>query len=384
MIKHPKIRRVIKPIEHFLALESASGILLAAFTVIALFIANSGLNNAYQSLLHTMIFGLSLQHWINDGLMAIFFFVVGMEIKRELVSGELASVKKAALPIAAALGGMIGPALIYFSFNPSGAALSGWGIPMATDIAFAVGVLSFFRVPLSLKVFLLALAIVDDLGAVLVIALFYTKDIAAWYLVASALVILITLACRFWGVRAYAFYILLGVAAWFCVLKSGVHATVAGVIMGLITPLRLPESDHSPLEELVTKLHPWMSFAIMPIFAIANAGVSLVGADSSILSNPILQGVSLGLFFGKPAGILLACFLTVKLGLAQLPSGVAWGKLSAVAFLGGIGFTMALFISNLALPLEFEIYSKSGILLGSVASAIVGALLLKLALRSKA
>ncbi len=366
----------------FFALESASAFVLAACTVTALLLANSGASAGYFSLLETRLFGLSLLHWINDGLMAIFFFVVGMEIKRELVIGELASPKKAALPIAAAIGGMVAPALVYLFFNRSVPASQGWGIPMATDIAFAVAVLGFFRVPPALKVFLLALAIVDDLGAVLVIALFYTSSISGPWLAGAAMALLLMILLRKAGVRRYLPFIALGVFTWFCVLKSGVHATVAGVIIGLLTPLRLSgEEEFTPLDDLIHRLHPWVSFGIMPVFALANAGVAL-GAGGVDWGNPVFLGIALGLFLGKPVGILLACRLSVWAGLAQLPGGVRWGQLLAVGLLGGVGFTMALFISSLALPPELEIYSKTGILAGSSASALVGALLL-LALKSR-
>lgn len=380
------LRRILRPVEVFLKLEAASGYILAGCTIIALLIANSAWNGAYQELLHTYVFGLSIHHWINDGLMTIFFFVVGMEIKKEIVAGELSSPRQAALPIAAAVGGMVGPALIYYFFNPEGAGKSGWGIPMATDIAFAVAVLSLFgrRVPLPLKVFLLALAIVDDLGAVLVIAFFYSGGIAGEYLgIASLLFGVIFLLSRV-GVKQYWIYSIFGSVIWYVVLKSGVHATVAGVLLGLFTPLHYPKfhksrDTYSPLQDLVHALHPYVSFGIMPIFALANAGVNLEGVSPAmILESPISLGIILGLFAGKPIGILLASLFCVSLGVARLPTGVRWSDILAVGFLGGIGFTMALFVSSLALPSDLELYSKAGILLGSLLSGIVGAGLLKL------
>lgn len=368
----------------FFATEVSSGALLAFATIVAMALANSPANETYFSILHTYFFGLSLQHWINDGLMVIFFFVVGMEIKREMVAGELSNPKQAALPIAGALGGMIGPALIYYSLNPQYPESRGWGIPMATDIAFAVGILSFFgrRVPFPLKIFLLALAIVDDLGAVLVIAFFYTKEISGPFLGFAALGFSATVLLKKAGIRSYVPYILLGITAWYFVLRSGVHATVAGVLLGLLTPIRFHEDK--PLEDLVHKIHPWVSLAIMPVFALANAGVSLEGANLSALAgNSIFQGVGLGLLIGKPLGIVGFAWLAVKMKIAQLPRGIDWGDMLGVGFLGGIGFTMALFVSSLALYPEQEIYSKTGILMGSLAAIFVGCFTLSIAFRKE-
>ena len=380
----PIRKRILRPIEKFLAMESASGILLGACTLVAMGLANSGLSDFYFSTLHLNIFGMSVHHWINDGLMAIFFFVVGMEIKRELVKGELATAKKAALPFAAAIGGMVGPGLIYYLLNPSNPGVRGWGIPMATDIAFAVGILSLFgrRVPLPLKIFLLALAIVDDLGAVVLIAVFYSKGIVGEALAVGLGGLGLIFIARRMGIKSYVPYVVIGAGVWFAVLQSGVHATVAGVLIGLLTPDRFPRSSakkefFSPIDDLVHLLHPWVGFGIMPIFALANAGVSLVGVDIiTIVQNSIHQGVVLGLFLGKPIGILVASFIAVKAGVAQLPRSVDWPDIFGVGLLAGIGFTMALFISGLALPAEFEVFSKTGILLGSLVSAAFGALTL--------
>jgi NhaA family Na+:H+ antiporter len=382
------VKKILRPFEVFFALEASSSILLAACTLLALGIANSAYSADYFHFLHIKVAGLTLHHWINDGLMVIFFFVVGMEIKRELVSGELKSPKQAALPIAGAVGGMVGPALIYYFLNPEYPNSRGWGIPMATDIAFAVGVLSFFgkRVPLPLKIFLLALAIVDDLGAVLVIAFFYTKEISGPFLGLAALALGTMVLMREVGVRRYWPYVLNGIVIWFCVLQSGVHATIAGVVIGLLTPLSFqPKSGpkFNPLENLVHFFHPYVSYGIMPIFALANAGVALANVEiDKVFTNSIFQGVSLGLFLGKPIGILAACLLVVGLGLAQLPRGVGWFKMVGVGFLAGIGFTMALFVSSLALYPEQEIYSKTGILLGSLCSAIIGACFVWLGLQT--
>lgn len=361
--------------------ELIPGILLLSSTVLAMLLANTNFSDGYFALLHTNFFGLSVHHWINDALMTIFFFVVGMEIKRELVKGELSDRKRATLPLLAALGGMIVPALIYFTLNSTYPNVRGWGIPMATDIAFAVGALSFFgrRIPSALKIFLLALAIVDDLGAVLVIAFFYTSQISGPYLaLASAGLLAIWFAQRL-GIKRYEAYIFLGLVVWFAVLKSGVHATIAGVLIGLLTPLKGKES---PLDTLVHFLHPYVSYLIMPIFALANAGVNLRGVEfANVIESPIFNGVAFGLLFGKPLGIGLFSLVGVFLGWAALPRGTGWGQMFGVACLAGIGFTMALFISELALYPDQQLYSKTAILLGSLASAIVGLCALQLSLR---
>lgn len=382
---------VRRPIETFLKMEASSGIILALCAALAMIVANSSWAPDYFELLHINILGLSLQHWINDGLMAIFFFVIGMEIKKEILVGELSTVKKAVLPVAAAIGGMILPALIYYFFNPSAPSANGWGVPMATDIAFALGILTLFgkRVPLALKIFLLALAIVDDLGAVLVIAIFYTKEIRFEGLAAAAAALSVMWFMRRMGVKSYLAYTAWGAVAWFGVLFSGVHATVAGVLIGLLTPLTFKVSrqsltTYSPLDTLVHWLHPWVSFGIMPIFALANAGITLRGIEmSELIQNPIHQGVALGLVLGKPVGIFLFSRVSVLLRWGSLPSGISWSHILGAGFLGGIGFTMALFISNLALATEFEIYSKTGIIFGSVLSGVLGSLILAMALKKK-
>lgn len=374
-------RKIIRPIELFFAIESCSSILLFATMGLALFLANSSWSENYFHFIHFEFFGLSVLHWINDGLMAIFFFLVGMEIKREVVQGELSSIKKATLPIAGAIGGMMGPALLYYFFNPSPPAVQGWGIPMATDIAFALGVLSFFgkRVPFSLKIFLLALAIVDDLGAVLIIAFFYTKNIYLEFLTSGALLLIAMEAMKRIGIKKKIFYVFLGAIIWFCFFKSGVHATIAGVLIGLITPLQITDGTN-PLEKLTGLLHPWVSYGIMPIFALVNSGVALATTDSSLFFHPIFKGITLGLAVGKPLGILLASSLAVLTGLTTLPRGVNWQQMLGVSCLGGIGFTMSLFISSLALSTDLEVFSKSGILMGSFFSATLGAGLLAFAL----
>lgn len=372
----------------FFSLEASSGILLAIGSTMAFLLANS--TPAYEQVWAAHVMGLSLRHWVNDGLMTFFFFVVGLEIKRELVSGELASLQKAAFPMAAALGGMIAPALVYFFHNPATPESHGWGIPMATDIAFAVAVLSFFgkRVPFSLKIFLLALAIVDDLGAVLVIALFYTKELNSSALLSAAFLCVIVYSLRRGRIGTYPLYWLLGGLVWLAALRTGVHATVAGVLMGFLTPMsfvgRRRSEEIRPVDELIALMHPYVSYGIMPLFALANAGVSLTDSSfAEIFSHPIYRGVFWGLFLGKPAGIFLASLLAVLLGLAAKPALISWKMIFGTSILGGIGFTMSLFISSLALPPELEIYSKSGILLGSCVSGVLGALFLQAVLVKK-
>ncbi len=320
---------------------------------------------------------MSLQHFINDGLMAIFFFAIGIEIKKEFLYGELSSKTKASLPIFAALGGMLIPALIYAFFNHNTPAHAGWGIPMATDIAFALGILSLLekKVPFSLKVFLLALAIVDDLGAIVVIAIFYTAEISQWALTAAAVGLF-----TFWYLQRFKLkmpwvYILLGALVWLAVLKSGIHATIAGVLLGLFV-----RSDERGLKNLMGHLEPWVNYAIMPIFALANAGVLIENFDiEQMFHQPVIIGVVLGLFIGKPLGILLFSFIAVKFRLAQLPRGSNWAQIGAVGCLAGIGFTMALFIGNLALNgTPFESEAKLAILMASLLASAVGLFWLKL------
>lgn len=375
---------VLNSLESFFRMEASSGLVLALAAVAAMLIANSSWSDFYFSSLSFKFAGLSVQHWINDGLMVIFFFVIGMELKKEILTGELSSRQKAALPVAAALGGMVAPALIYYFLNPQGAGASGWGVPMATDIAFALGILSLFgkRVPLSLKVFLLALAIVDDLGAILVIAFFYTKEIRYEGLLVALVALAVMWGERKKGIKSYAAYVPFGVLAWFGVLYSGVHATVAGVLIGFLTPLSFKVSKdsaqtYSPLDNLVHYLHPWVSFGIMPVFALANAGIDLRGLNlSELIAHPIHQGVALGLFLGKPLGIIIFSGLFVLVGWGQLPKGLSWSHILGMGFLAGIGFTMSLFISSLALPVDLETYSKAGIIFGSLLSALVGAVIL--------
>jgi Na+:H+ antiporter, NhaA family len=372
----------------FFESESSSGLLLGTTALLAFLVANSNLSNFYFSTLGTKVFGLTLKYWINDGLMAIFFFVIGLEIKKELVLGHLSSPQKASFPLLAAIGGMIIPAIIYSLMNPSSPASNGWGIPMATDIAFAVGILTLFgrRLPLALKVFLLAVAIVDDLGAILVIAFFYTSKINGAGLALAAAALGGTALLRFSGVKNYFVYVLVGSVVWAGFLYSGIHATIAGVLLGLLTPTKFSigkasSQSYSPLEDLVHSLHPWVNFGIMPIFAFANAGVDLRGVNFlEVALNPISAGVVVGLFVGKPLGIFGVSYLFSKLKIIALPESVRWGQIVGVGFLAGIGFTMSLFISSLALPTDLEIFSKTGILLGSILSGISGFLILKFGL----
>ena len=430
------IEKLTYPIQEFLHQEASGGILLIIATVIALAWANSPFADSYHSLWHTYFtidlagMGLkySLHHWINDGLMVVFFFVVGLEIKRELLVGELSSAKKAALPIAAALGGMIFPALFYVMLNSGTEGASGWGIPMATDIAFVVGILALLgkRVPLALKIFILALAIVDDLGAVLVIAIFYTSNISFTSLLIAGGILILLIAMNRIGVRNLLLYTLVGIALWLAFLKSGVHATVAGVLLAFTIPVssrintkkfrnetesllkdfdnagehgdnvltnseRLTIIDHienncekilTPLQRFEQGLHPWVSFFIMPVFALANAGVTIGSGFGSAIAHPVSLGIILGLFIGKQIGIFGFSYLAVKLKIASEPEGVSWQKIYAASILAGIGFTMSLFIANLAFNSEELLnIAKVGILSASLISGIIGFLILKSALK---
>ncbi|MDT3719067.1 Na+/H+ antiporter NhaA [Pseudomonas oryzihabitans] len=371
----------------FCAAEAAGGIVLMVAAALALVVANSPLADSYFASLHWDVGGLSLSHWINDGLMALFFLLVGLEIKRELAVGQLASWGDRALPGLAALGGMLVPALLYALVNRHDPqTLAGWAIPAATDIAFALGVLSLLgsRVPVSLKVFLSALAILDDLGAVLIIALFYTSDLSISMLLAAAGLVAVLFVLNRLKVTALLPYLLVGALLWFCLLRSGIHATLAGVILALFIPLGDTEVDAaSPLLRLESALHPWVAFLIVPLFGFANAGVSLAGISPANLLDPVPLGVALGLFLGKQVGISLLVLLAIRSGLARLPEGASWLQLYGVALLCGIGFTMSLFIGALAFPaapfLVDEV--KIGVLLGSLLSALAGVAVLLFAAR---
>lgn len=417
--------RLLRPIQAFVGTEVAGGVAVLAATIVAFAWANSPWDGRYFDLWATSVdisagrlsLHQSLGHLVSDGLMTLFFFVIGLETKRELLHGELAGVRKAALPVAAALGGMIVPAAVFLAFNARGDGAAGWGIPIATDIAFALGVVALLgnRVPFALKVFLLALAVVDDIGAILVIALFYTDSLS---LEASlwAIGIVVTIICaRRAGIQSIAVYALLGAALWFAVLKTGVHPTIAGVVLAILTPAStarasrpLPEEaaellsgleadpesaqtrlnelealvrrNEAPLERLERRLHPWVVFFVVPVFALANAGIPIT-ADSleTATTSAVSAGVFFGLLLGKPAGILFATWLAVRLRVATLPPGLGWNHIGGAAVLGGIGFTVSLFVTDLAFegsPLAES--ARLAILAASVAAAVAGYVLLRL------
>ena len=385
-----------KTIQEFLRLESATGIILVLAAILAMMVVNSPFQHLYDALLNTPVavqFGAfeiakPLLLWINDGLMAIFFFLIGLEIKREVVCGELSDPSRVALPVAAAIGGMLIPSLIYYGINVDDpVALHGWAIPSATDIAFSLGVLSLLgsRVPSALKLFLLTLAIVDDLGAIVIISVFYTDNLSmvSLQVAASAIFVLFLLNRR--GVVSLTPYLLVGLVLWASVLKSGVHATVAGVILAFFIPLRrsAPE-EKSPLEKLEHDLHPSVAFVILPLFAFANTGISLEGISLASIMEPVPLGIAAGLIFGKQIGVFGFSWLSVQLKLAKLPEGANWLDLYGVSLLCGIGFTMSLFISSLAFGesgINSAVDDRLGILVGSIFSAIAGYWVLRLSLR---
>jgi NhaA family Na+:H+ antiporter len=376
-------------LREFLDSGAAGGVLLMAAAALALFVANSPLAATYFRLLHAPLGGLDVLHWINDGLMAVFFLFVGLEIKREFLDGQLSTWANRALPGIAAAGGVVVPGLIYAAINAGQAeTLRGWAVPTATDIAFALGVLSLLgsRVPTSLKVFLATLAIVDDLVAVLVIAVFYTTDLNLAALGGAGLATLLLVGLNRLRITRLAPYLVLGAALWWLVLLSGVHATVAGVVLAMTIPLRrtkgAPDDMTSPLHRLEHGLSPWVAFLIVPVFGFANAGVSFAGMSAHALIDPVTLGVALGLFVGKQVGVFGAAALAIKLRLANLPVAASWAQLYGVALLCGIGFTMSLFIGLLAFPdpaLQNEV--KVGVLVGSLISALCGAAVLKIAKR---
>ena len=378
--------RIQSTLRHFLDNEASGGVILMFVAALAIATANSPMAEAYFNMLHVYIGPLSIQHWINDALMAVFFLLVGLEIKREMLDGQLSTWSRRILPGAAAAGGMVFPALFYIHFNWNDAsALRGWAIPTATDIAFALGVLSLFgkRVPASLKIFLAALAIIDDLGAVIVIALFYTAELNLLALSGAAIVIVNLVIFNRMRVRTLWPYLVLGAALWVLVFSSGVHATLAGVILALTIPLKLtpgtPEAAHaeSPLHKLEHHLHKPVAFAIVPIFGFANAGVSFAGVSMSVITEPLTMGVAAGLLLGKLVGVLGTVAVLVNLKIAELPAQASWGQMGGVALLCGIGFTMSLFIGLLAFnDPNVQDHVKIGILLGSLTSGMVGATLL--------
>ncbi|HAS6075640.1 TPA: Na+/H+ antiporter NhaA [Vibrio vulnificus] len=373
-------------IRDFFKMESAGGILLVIAAAIAMVIANSPLNESYQAVLHTYVFGMSVSHWINDGLMAIFFLLIGLEVKRELLEGALKSRETAIFPAIAAVGGMLAPALIYVAFNGNDPeAIKGWAIPAATDIAFALGIMALLgkRVPVSLKVFLLALAIIDDLGVVVIIALFYSGDLSTLALTVGFAMTGVLFMLNAKNVTKLIWYIVVGFILWVAVLKSGVHATLAGVVIGFSIPLQGKKGEHSPLKQMEHALHPYVAFAILPVFAFANAGISLEGVSLSGLTSMLPLGIALGLLVGKPLGIFTFSWAAVKFGVAKLPEGVNFKHIFAVSVLCGIGFTMSIFISSLAFgganP-DFDTYSRLGILMGSTTAAVLGYFLLHVSL----
>lgn len=385
--RQPAGRRPAAFIRNFMSNEASGGILLMVAAALALVVANSPLSTAYFDTLHTYILGLSIGHWINDGLMAVFFLLVGLEIKREMLDGQLSTWSCRILPGVAAAGGMLVPAAVYLAFNASNpATVNGWAIPAATDIAFALGVLSLLgpRVPVSLKIFLTALAIIDDLGAVIIIALFYTADLSLPALGVAALILAALIGLNRFGVRSLLPYLVLGAGLWGAVLLSGVHATLAGVTLALTIPLR-PASGaaadpHAPLLRLEHGIHPWVAFLIVPVFGFANAGVSFAGMSPSILTGSLPLGIALGLFLGKMVGVFGTAWLTIRLGFANMPAGANTAQLYGVALLCGIGFTMSLFIGALAFPTSPELGDavKVGVFAGSILSATAGALVLRL------
>jgi NhaA family Na+:H+ antiporter len=384
-------RKVINPFLHFFRSESSSGILLLVCAIVAIIIANSNYNYIYENILNAYIsigyrelsISMSVHHWINDGLMTIFFLVVGMEIKREVVFGELKSFKRTILPISAAIGGMVVPAIIYALFNIGEPTISGWGIPMATDIAFALGMLSLVakNAPKGIVVFLTALAIVDDLGAILVIAIFYNSQIS-WFALIMGLVIFISiLLVNKFKVKYVSVYIILGILLWLCFLKSGVHATIAGVLLGMALPIgeNIHKFKSSMLYKFEHKLTSWSSYVIMPIFAFANSGIAIsLETFSKDIFSPVSLGIIFGLFIGKQVGIFVTSYLLVKFKIAKFPASVTKRHLYGASVLGGIGFTMSIFVSSLSFnDMEILSMAKICIMIASVLSALYGTIVFK-------
>ena len=394
-----EVNRILNPrynpismLQEFLKMEASGGLILVLCAALAMIVANSPFYDTYHHILHETkaIIGIGpitvekdIIHWINDGLMAIFFFLVGLEIKREVMEGMLSSADQLILPIVAAIGGMAVPGLIYFAMNngvDGGNTMAGWAIPTATDIAFAVGVLSILgkRVPIALKIFLLALAIIDDLGAIVIIAIFYTESLNLTTLAWAGMFILSLFALNRFGISKGSLYLLLGVALWICVLKSGIHATLAGVVTAFMIPLHAKGERRSLLRQLEHDLHSFIAFFVLPVFAFANAGVNLDGVKLEHLSQPVTMGVILGLLLGKPIGITGFTWIFTKLRIAKLPAGMKIRDVFAVSLLAGIGFTMSIFIATLGFyseTHEFDMYlkeAKLGILLGSVTAAFTG------------
>lgn len=386
-----KVRVKVKHLQRFFSSDASGGIILICAAALAMIMANSSVTSGlYHAFLDTPVqlrvgaleINKNMLLWINDALMAVFFLLIGLEVKREMIQGALASRRQAVFPVVAAIGGMVVPALIYLAFNAQDpVAREGWAIPAATDIAFALGVLALLgnRVPTALKIFLMALAIIDDLGAIVIIALFYTNDLSVLSLAVAAGAIVVLAALNLCGVRRTGIYILVGAVLWTAVLKSGVHATLAGVIVGFMIPLK-GQNGKSPAKQLEHVLHPWVAFLILPLFAFANAGVSLQGVTFAGLTSLLPLGIIAGLFVGKPLGISLFCWLALKFKWASLPPGTRFPQIMAVGVLCGIGFTMSIFIATLAFSSVdpgLINWAKLGILIGSILSAIIGYMILR-------
>ena len=390
------IQYISKPFKWFFKLEAASGLVLLIAAILALFISNSTFSSLYFETLEKYLFiginkfglKLSVHHWINDALMAIFFFFVTLEIKREFLQGELSNIKQALLPIIAAVGGMLVPALFYVVINYGNAeTINGWAIPSATDIAFSLGILSLLgsRVPISLKVFLTALAIIDDLGAILIIAFFYSGDLSIPYLSLILISYILLLVLNKFSVKIFTPYLLIGLCMWFFTYKSGIHATIAGVLLASTIPHRLKDHDFSLLVKLEHAISPYVAFIIMPIFAFANAGVNLEGLSLVSLLNPVPLGILIGLFFGKQIGVLLFSYVSVKFKFADMPNNSNWLSIYGVSILTGIGFTMSLFVGNLAFVENTQYIDgvKIGVLSGSLLSTVFGYFLLLISAKNK-
>ncbi len=385
------INYISKPFRWFFKLEAASGLVLLFAAIIALFISNSGLADLYFATLNNYLFiginnfglKLSVLHWINDALMAIFFFFVTLEIKREFLQGELSNIKQALLPIIAAVGGMLVPALFYVFINYGDSeTLNGWAIPSATDIAFSLGVLSLLgkRVPLSLKVFLTALAIIDDLGAIVIIALFYSGDLSIKYLTLMLLAFIVLLLINKFNIKKFLPYLVVGLFLWDFTHNSGIHATIAGVLLAMTIPHRKKEKDFSLLIKIEHAISPYVAFGIMPLFAFANAGVSLEGLSFASLLDKVPLGIVLGLFLGKQLGVFVFSYVSIKLKVAQMPNDTSWYNFYGVGVLTGIGFTMSLFVGNLAFVENMQYMDgvKIGVLTGSLLSTLFGYFLILL------
>jgi NhaA family Na+:H+ antiporter len=390
------INKITSPFKWFFKLEAASGVILLIAAIIALLISNSSLSDSYFLILNKYIFiginnfglKLSLLHWINDALMAVFFFFVTLEIKREFIQGELSNIKQALLPIIGAVGGMLVPAFFYIFINWGDTeTLNGWAIPSATDIAFSLGILSLLgsRVPISLKIFLTALAIIDDLGAIVIIAFFYSGDLNITYLSLILISYIALLTLNKFNVKQIIPYLIVGCFMWFFTYESGIHATIAGVLLASSIPHRKKDKDFSLLLKMEHSISPYVAFIIMPLFAFANAGVSFAGLTFSSLLLPVPLGILLGLFIGKQVGVMLFSYISIKFKIAQMPNGATWKGLYGVSILTGIGFTMSLFVGNLAFAENVQYIDgvKIGVLTGSLLSTIFGYMLLLISTKNK-